>query len=350
MEAVWHVGVGGRTMARMNVCVWFDATDGPWGGGNQFLRALTARLTELGHEVTKTPDGSSDVILLNAHCCGPGRVYRLREVAQVRGRDEVSWWGQVLPRWRRRPRRRRRPVLVHRVDGVAEVIRGFRTRADRIQARVNKLTDYTIFQSAYCREICAAHGILPRQSSLIRNGADPRIFFPHSDRRSDARPLRLVASSWSPNPRKGFARLADISRIPGVEVRFVGQWCQSVESANVVCVGAMASRGVAEVLRDSDAMIHAAEDEPCSNAILEALACGLPILYLDSGGNREVAGDYGVPLSGDYEADIEQLRAAYLDLRGRVLEDRWRFLVTRAAEEYIEVFERALALRGAGVV
>ena len=39
---------------------------------------------------------------------------------------------------------------------------------------------------------------------------------------------------------------------------------------------------------------HASRDDPCSNALLEALACGLPAAYLDSGGHPELVGGGGL--------------------------------------------------------
>jgi hypothetical protein len=70
-------------------------------------------------------------------------------------------------------------------------------------------------------------------------------------------------------------------------------------------------------------------------------------LYLDSGGNRELAEPYGIPLSGDVSHDIELLREHYVRLRERILADRDRFLIPDVAERYIEAFVRAVGSRNA---
>ena len=171
---------------------------------------------------------------------------------------------------------------------------------------MNRLTDHTIFQTEYCRTSFAEHcGIVPASSRVIKNAVDPQIFFPRSDSPKKAGPLRLVAASWSSNPLKGFATIAEVSRLPGVELTFVGNWCPDVDPANVKVAGVLRSAELAEVMRSSHAMIHAGWNEACSNAIVEAMACGLPIVYRDSGGNRELAGDYGVPLTDDLSEVIE---------------------------------------------
>ncbi len=328
----------------MKICIWFKITNNPWGGGNQFLRALASELTAMGHEVSHSPGPDAELILLNAHNAGPGITLHPNQVAQLRQTGRASRLGGFIPpRWWLW-RRRRGPVLVHRLDGVAELIRGHRTEADVIQPAVNHLTDFTVFQSAYSRESFAAYQVRPPRSCIIYNGVDPAIFFPVHQKHACGRRLCLVASSWSANPRKGFATLAAISAMPDVELRFVGNWCPTVAPENVVLLGSQPSPEVAEIFRQSDAMVHAAENEPCSNAILEALACGLPVLYLDSGGNRELAGEYGVPLSGEPQQDIAQLRSKYGALREKARADRPRFLIHHAAQKYVEAFQEALDL------
>jgi len=81
--------------------------------------------------------------------------------------------------------------------------------------------------------------------------------------------------------------------------------------------------------------VFASQNEACSNALLEALACGLPALYLDSGSNGEVVGAGGLPFRDAPEA------AERLD----ELVDRWAELqaairvpsLEETADRYLEV-------------
>jgi glycosyltransferase involved in cell wall biosynthesis len=50
---------------------------------------------------------------------------------------------------------------------------------------------------------------------------------------------------------------------------------------------------LAEELRCHDIYIAASRHDPCSMAVVEALACGLPVLYRDSGGHPELVGEAG---------------------------------------------------------
>jgi len=327
----------------MKICIWCEVTDQPWGGSNQFLRAFSKELTRLGHDITHKPQKGCDVVLINAHNTGPGTYLSPNHVAELKQRGRISSYGSLISTslWTLLPRRG--PFLFHRLDGVPESYRRVKTKADDIQFTVNPLADFTIFQSDYCRNDFEQRGIHPLRSRVIYNGTDPLLFYPTGDPLPMDSILRLVAVSWSMNIHKGFAKLAEISQIPGVEIRFIGRWPPSIGTAKVILLGTKTSPQTAEILRQSHAMIHAAENDPCSNAIIEALASGLPVLFKDSGGNRELAGDYGIVLTNNTKMDIEQLRYSYKELREKILEHRSRFLIGRAAGQYLDAFQSALS-------
>jgi glycosyltransferase involved in cell wall biosynthesis len=331
----------------MKICIWFNVTNQPWGGGNQFLRALSGALKKVGHQISHYP-GDADVVLVNAHNVGADQLLYPGMVAQVRQTGgSTKLWPRFVPAvlWKLLPRRG--PAIVHRLDGVAQLIRGKITLADELVPALNHLSDFTIFQSHYSLQSFHSYNVRPESSIIIFNGVDGERFYPRKLKRLPAKKIRLIAVSWSSNPRKGFAILAKASQISGVEVQFAGRWCEAIDPLNVKILGEKTSSELAECMRESDAMIHAAENEPCSNAIIESLACGLPVLYLDSGGNRELAGEYGVRISNNLQDDIERLRADYLILRDKILASRTDFLIGPAAVKYVHAFEIALQLRAA---
>ncbi len=84
-----------------------------------------------------------------------------------------------------------------------------------------------------------------------------------------------------------------------------------------------------------DCYVAASIDDPCSNALLEALACGLPALFRRSGGHPELVGEGGVGFDGPDDA------AAALDRLAAELDDRRSAIVVPAlgevADAYLEV-------------
>ena len=253
--------------------------------------------------------------------------------------------GSRLPAWSYMLRARKGPPIIHRVDGVPELVRGHKSMADNVQPAVNRLADHTIFQTEYCRTSFSEHSkIVPASWRIVHNAVDPRVFFPNLNGAwNNKEPLRIVGVSWSSNPRKGFATLAEASLLPGVEVTFVGNWCPDISPAKVKLTGPLRSEDLAEILRSSHVMLHAAWEEPCSNAIVEAMACGLPVIYRDSGGSRELTDEYGVALTEDLSDTLDNLRSQYVDLRQKVLSNRDKFLISRAANEYLSLFRYAIA-------
>ena len=330
----------------MDICVLFDTIESPTGGGNQFLKALIAELARTGHRVSTRPTDDTEIVLLNGFNYASGRRLRVSQVAEIRQSGKMTSLGRVLPASYFNALSRRGPVLVHRVDGVPEIARGRRSAADVVQPAVNRLADHTIFQSEFCRSSFADHGSsLPDSSCVINNGVDPGIFFPAPDVPKMDGVFRLVATSWSPNHRKGFGSLAELSKLPGVQVVFAGNWCPDVAIANVELAGVLRSAGVADLLRTAHALVHASWNEACSNSIVEALACGLPVLYRDSGGNAELVHECGVRLTDNLEETVNSLIERYDKLRDLVCSRRHQFLVDVTARDYVAAFQYALGRR-----
>jgi glycosyltransferase involved in cell wall biosynthesis len=94
-----------------------------------------------------------------------------------------------------------------------------------------------------------------------------------------------------------------------------------------------------------DLLVHPAQNDPCANVIIEGLASGLPVLYHNSGGNPELASNYGVPLHDALEDCMLEIRNRYFELRERILESRKDFLIGDCAEKYLSVFEKTMKLR-----
>lgn len=297
---------------RADLALFHEFHPPPYGGGNQFLLALVRELTRRGLEVeVNRLSGATPACLFNSFNFD---FRRLRRFARGGAR------------------------MVHRVDGPIGVYRGFDDGTDLRIARLNaEIADATVFQSQWSLDTHRELGFDLRAPVVIRNTVDPDIFHPPARREGlGGRPLRVVSTSWSDNPRKGaeILRWLDRHHDPGrVRLTFVGNTQESFE--RIKTIEALPSLDVAEILREHDAYLAPSRDDPCSNALLEALACGLPAAYLRSGGHPELVGDAGIGFDVPEElpAVFERLRDELSDRRAKIDVPT----IASVADRYLEV-------------
>jgi glycosyltransferase involved in cell wall biosynthesis len=296
-----------------DVAVFHEFHAPPYGGGNQFLLALVGELERRGLAVeTNRVSGQTPACLYNSFNFD---FARLREFV----RDDVR--------------------MVHRVDGPVGVYRGFDDGTDRRIAEINELADVTILQSQFSLDKHVELGIELRNPVVVRNSVDPAIFHPPAQERAPGDRLRVITTSWSANPRKGAEILTWIDRnldVDAFEVTFAGNTEQTFDHIRVV--GALRSEPLADLLRAHDVYLAASRDDPCSNALLEGLACGLPAAFLRSGGHPELVCEGGIGFD-----EPEELPSVLTRLREELAERRARIQVPplkNVGDRYLE------ALRG----
>jgi glycosyltransferase involved in cell wall biosynthesis len=108
--------------------------------------------------------------------------------------------------------------------------------------------------------------------------------------------------SWSTNPRKGgpvYRWLEEALDPARFELTFIGNTTEPFR--RVRRLPPLASRDLADELRRHDVFVTATENDAYSNALVEALSCGLPALYLDSGGSGEAVKDAGFAFTSKEE-------------------------------------------------
>lgn len=325
----------------MKICIWYKTTDQPWGGSNSFLSSLIKRLQLDGYEVIDTPNIDCDIVLLNSFTTGLEFKLKPGMVSEVQKMGRTSWMGKVLPTivWKMFNRKQTGIPIVHRCDGVTGLY-GRKDNADDIQFSINQLTDFTVFQSEFCKKSFFNMGIRPRYSTIICNGVDSSLFFPVTKKKGAPKRLRCIAVSWSSNPKKGFAFLSSLSKEKDVELTFIGNWCKDYPAENIRIIGPLRRKEIADILRQQDVIVHAAENDPCPNALIEGLASGLPSLYHNSGGTPELSTGYGVPIGDDVKACLNLLTNNYSNYREKLLEDRDKFTIDTAAKKYMKVFKK----------
>jgi glycosyltransferase involved in cell wall biosynthesis len=281
--------------ATRDLALFHEFHQPPYGGGNQFLLALRREFARRGLTVeVNRLSGGTPACLYNSFNFEFARLRRFT-------RDGVR--------------------MVHRVDGPIGVYRGFDDGTDSRIVEINELADATILQSRYSLEKHRELGLPLRNPVVIPNSVDPETFHrPAAREPLDGRRVRVIASSWSDNPRKGADILEWLDRnldLDSFELTFAGR--TNVKFDRIRAVGPLPPESLAELLRTQDLYLAPSRDDPCSNALLEALACGLPAAYLRSGGHPELVGEAGIGFDAAEElpdvlvrlaVEVEERRAA----------------------------------------
>lgn len=305
-------------LLRPDVAIAHTFVRPPWGGSNQFLLALRDELSRRGYRV------ASNAISRRTRAC----------VLNAFLVDEALLRALLRPGVR----------VVHRVDGPVSAYRGGDDGTDaRIVALNREFADVTVFQSKYSLVAHRELGLDLTNPVLIPNGVDESIFHPPSLRPPPAgRRIRVIASTWSNNPNKGGATYKWVDEHldrDRYEFTFVGRMPPGLELRHARVVPPVGQQAMAELLQSHDVYLTASLHDPCSNALLEALACGLPALYADSGGHPELVGDAGFGF-----ASAEEI-PALLDRLVDELEERRALISVPSLAHVTDRYVEAMGLR-----
>jgi glycosyltransferase involved in cell wall biosynthesis len=305
----------------MRICI--PSVDREAGGSGTFRRQWREWLTEQGIFWTEDLNASYDILFVNAWQTPYQDIYR---------------------------QKRRLPDLrvVHRVDGAGKDY-GRTDGADALQQAVGTLADATIFQSDYCRQTTFhKYHIISLDGVTIYNPVDTEHFTPQGQRLENLPTgnLKIITAIWSDNRRKGAWHVPILAAAnPDLTFLFVGRRTFQDAPANVIDLGMMDRDALAIALRSADVFLNLSENDPCPNIVIEAMASGLPVLYIPSGGTPElVAAEGGLPIEDDaaFRPQVERIRSeltAYqLAARRRAVE---HFARDKIFQQYMQVLESA---------
>jgi glycosyltransferase involved in cell wall biosynthesis len=186
--------------------------------------------------------------------------------------------------------------------------------------------DHVFFQSDFCRVGAERYlGARPGRWEILHNAVDTTAFTP-APRSRDGRLVLLLGGNQYQRYRidravRTLALLADHDVDAQLLVTGRLSWLPDEEAAKREAVDLARSLGVLDrveltgpyvqadapdVLRRADLLLHTKYNDPCPSLVVEAMACGLPVVYSASGGVPELVGaeaGIGVPAPLDWESD-----------------------------------------------
>ena len=152
-----------------------------------------------------------------------------------------------------------------------------------------------------------------RKICVIPNAIDEQLFFPRNKcemRKKynfpEKKAIGVFVGAFS--ERKGTIRAQKAAILANLQMIYIGDGEESPEGDNILFKGKVSHDLVPEYLSAADFFVLPTRAEGCSNAILEAMACGLPIISSTGKYNDDILNDsYSIRVNPD---DIDQIQLA----------------------------------------
>lgn len=350
------------------------------GGAELFLARLAPRLAAEGIPCAVGALGTGGVAAeilreagLSVTCCGMARGRLTLNGLRVLYRDVRRFAPDIVQTW-----------LYHadlvglaaRLLGAPRIVWNLRCSDLRLEhyrlrtrlvvracARLSRLPDMVLANSQAGLEHHLSLGYRPRAMAVIPNGIDLDVFRPATDARGEVRAALGLADTdiliglparW--DPMKGHALFAQAAGLalrqePGLRFLLYGQ---GIDGNNAELATALTQAGAEKSClllgrRQDTPRLHAALDIACSsslhgegfsNALAEAMACGVPCVGSAVGDTAAIVGDTGrvVP-----PGDAEALALGMLELARLTREQRLE-LGAKARQRIRENFSLELAV------
>ena len=314
----------------MKVSIGSRIVEGPWGGGNLFAINLRDYLLKKGHEVIfDLSEKDIDVILLT----------------DPRSKKESSSTFNHLDILKYKKLINPNVSVIQRINECDE--RKNTENINQLYLEASHISDHIIFVSSWLRNIYLNLGLEKSKTSVILAGSNKNIFNDANSLFWDGQEkLKIVTHHWSSHMNKGFETYLAIDQLLNdhywserYEFSYIGNLPDDFKFKNTKVISPLHGENLAEKLKENHVYITASKNEPSGNHHIEAAQCGLPILYINSGGIPEYSNGFGIVL-GDLKDSIEKLRIKYPELKKKLKE--YPFSSEKMCDQFVDIFEQII--------
>ena len=268
----------------MKISIGSKIIEGPWGGGNLFVINLKNFLMSKGHDVIHhLDDDDIDIILMTS----PNHK---AESSSFGYKDIYKYIKKI----------KSDSIVVHRINECDE--RKGTKNVNKFILNSNRVADATIFVSSWIESLYLNQGFNSENSRVILSGSDKEIFNRDNQNIWDQRSqLKIVTHHWGNNWNKGFEIYSKLDKMIynnelGLDIKFtyIGNVPKNFNFKTSTLLSPISGIELAEKLKDNHIYLTASLFEPSGNHHIEGAQCGLPLLFVNSGGLPEYCNGYGV--------------------------------------------------------
>ena len=316
----------------MKVSIGTNIKEGPWGGGNLFAKNLMKSLNQNGHKAyNDLKEIDLDIILITEP--------RKTSESSAFTYDDVKNYLKYI---------NSKTIVLHRINECDE--RKQTNYVNKYLIYTNKIADSTIFVSNWLKNLYHNQNIQSKDSHVIMAGADNTVFNSINKNLWDGKSkLKLVTHHWGANWNKGFDIYLALDRLlenkqykEKFEFTYIGNIPKEIQFNNTKVMSPLSGGDLAEKIKENHIYLTASINEPSGNHHIEGAQCGLPLLYINSGGIPEYCNGFGIMFDkSNFEACLNKIRDDYF-----YFEKKIKFYPNNSEKmgiEYINLFENILS-------
>jgi len=269
----------------MKISIGLKSKNKAWGGGNQFVKNLSNYLIKNNHKVTYNLNSEDiDLILL----------------IDPRPESESASFNHfdIQNYLKKKPD----TIIVHRINECDE--RKKTNHVNHFIKQASKVSDFRIFISKWLQTI---HSINKNNEKVILNGADTKIFKNYKNKIKNKK-INIVTHHWSAHEMKGMKYYIFLDQLlktnsfnKNFSFSYIGNLAKDHKFRFSKIYKPKHGIELAKNISKHNVYITASQNEPGGNHHVEALNCGLPILYIKSGPMQEYCKNYGYGFKNEIE-------------------------------------------------
>lgn len=251
---------------------------GPWGGGNKTVDLLSKEIIKRGHTLVYNLNHENIDVLF---CMDPRP-------------NKYGEWYQHLLNYKVANSRTK---IVQRVGDVGG--HGKPELTDLTKQTV-KFSDSVVYISQWALDQI---GQEKTENVKVDNLGPLSIFHKFKRENKIEKKVRICTHHWSNNEKKGFDIYEYIDQVlmpqnERLNFTYIGRVPDGFKFHNVNYIPPCDTDALVDILPEHDFYITASRDETGGNHVVEALGCGLPVIFhQDGGGIVDYCSDYGLGYS-----------------------------------------------------